>query len=106
MVSSLLIHRHRVCQDGAIHHNHLGAKRGRGGLLRISKRGDRYVRSLLVHGARAGRRRAAHRDDRMSRWGTRLQKTRGTNTATVARANKLARIGWAVARPETQYRAA
>ena len=75
-------------------------------LLGISKRGDRYVRSLLVHGARAVVRRAAQRDDRLSRWVTRLQATRGTNKATVALANKLARIGWAVVRTETQYRAA
>ena len=75
-------------------------------LLGISKRGDRYLRSLLVHGARAVLRRAAHRDDRLSRWVTRLQATRGTNKATVALANKLARIGWAVVRGETQYRAA
>ena len=74
--------------------------------LGISKRGDRYVRSLLVHGARAVLRRAAHRDDRLSRWVTRLQETRGTNKATVALANKLARIGWAVVRTETRYRAA
>ena len=75
-------------------------------LLGISKRGDRYVRSLLVHGARAVVRRAADRDDRLSRWVTRLQATRGTNKATVALANKLARIGWAVVRTETRYRAA
>ena len=75
-------------------------------LLGISKRGDRYLRSLLVHGARAVLRRAAHRDDRLSRWVTRLQATRGTNKATVALANKLVRIGWAVVRTETQYRAA
>ena len=74
--------------------------------LGISKRGDRYLRSLLVHGARAVLRRAAHRDDRLSRWVTRLKETRGTHKATVALANKLARIGWAVARTETQYRAA
>ena len=75
-------------------------------LLGISKRGDRYLRSLLGPGARAVLRRAAHRDDRLSRWVTRLKATRGTNKATVALANKLARIGWAVARTETQYRAA
>ena len=75
-------------------------------LLGISKRGDRYVRSLLVHGARAVVRRAAPRNDRLSRWVTRLQATRGTNKATVALANKLARVGWAVVRGETQYRAA
>ena len=74
--------------------------------LGSSKRGDRYGRSLLVHGARAVVRRAADRDDRRSRWVTRLQATRGTNKATVALANKLARIGWAVVRTETRYRAA
>ena len=75
-------------------------------LLGISKRGDRYLRSLLVHGARSVLQRTAQREDRLSRWATRLKATRGTHKATVALANKMARIGWAVAREHTVFRAA
>jgi transposase len=63
-------------------------------LLGISKRGNRYVRSLLVHGARAVMRVAPRKKDRLSQWVTRLAIRRGKNKATVALANKLARIGW------------
>ena len=75
-------------------------------LLGISKRGDPYLRSLLVHGARAVVHQAAHRDDRLSRWINRLRAQRGYNKATVALANKLARIGWAVLAHRTVYQAA
>jgi len=74
-------------------------------LLGISKRGDRYLRSLLVHGARSVVRQAASKDDRLSRWINRLKTTRGTNKAAVALANKLARIGWAILRRNSVYRA-
>lgn len=75
-------------------------------LLGISKRGDGYLRSLLVHGARAVVNRATGRDDRLSRWIERLKRERGVNKAVVALANKLARIGWAVLRHQRAYRAA
>lgn len=75
-------------------------------LLGISKRGDCYLRGLLVHGARAVVRQAATKDDRLSRWINRLKATRGINKATVALANKLARIGWAVLRHQTVYQPA
>lgn len=65
-------------------------------LLGISKCGDRYLRSLLVHGARAVVRAAKDKDDALSRWVNRLRERRGMNKATVALANKLTRIGWAV----------
>lgn len=69
---------------------------GKNTLLGISKRGDKYLRSLLVHGARAVVNHAHKKDDALSLWVTRLVKTRGKNKATVALANKLARIAWAV----------
>lgn len=75
-------------------------------LLGISKRGDRYLRSLLVHGARAVVIQAAKKDDRLSRWVNRVRTQRGVNKATVALANKLARIGWAVLAHKTVYQAA
>jgi transposase len=65
-------------------------------LLGISKRGDRYLRSLIVHGARSVVTASKNKDDRLSRWINRLRETRGMNKATVALANKLTRIGWAV----------
>ncbi len=67
---------------------------GRPRLLGISKRGDKYLRTLLIHGARALLRVAAKRNDRLSRWALALQQRRGTNIAVVALANKLARIAW------------
>lgn len=72
-------------------------------LLGISKRGDGYLRQVLIHGARSVILQAAHKDDRLSRWVTGLCERRGKNRATVALANKLARIGWAVLRRQTPY---
>lgn len=79
---------------------------GRQVLLGISKHGDRYLRGLLVHGARAVLRQAVSKDDRLSRWINRIKATRGVNKATIALANKLARIGWAILRHETVYQPA
>jgi transposase len=72
-------------------------------LLGISKRGDRYLRKLLVHGARTVVRHAVGRDDPFSRWINRISERRGKNRAAVAVANKLARVGWAVLRYNTEY---
>jgi len=74
-------------------------------LLGISKRGDRYLRSLLVHGARSVVIQAARKDDRLSRWINKIKAERGFNKATVALANKLARIGWAILAHKTVYKA-
>ena len=76
---------------------------GKERLLGISKRGDAYVRSLLVHGARSMIRAAKNKDDRLSLWVTRLASTRHANVATVAMANKTARIAWAMIRNGTAY---
>ncbi len=76
---------------------------GKAVLLGISKRGDRYVRCLLVHGARSVVRAAVHKDDPLSRWINQLRERRGVNKATVALANKMARIGWAVIRTQHDY---
>ncbi len=72
-------------------------------LLGISKRGDRYLRSLLIHGARAVVIQAANKEDALSRWINKIRITRGFNKAVVALANKLARIGWAVLANNTVY---
>jgi transposase len=74
-------------------------------LGRISKRGDIYLRMLLIHGARsvlwAARR--SPQPDRLRAWALRIQAMRGHNKAAVALANKMARIVWAVWRHETSY---
>ena len=75
-------------------------------LLGISKRGDRYLRSLLIHGARAVVSRAANKEDALSRWINKVRAARGFNRAVVALANKLARIGWAILARNTVYQAA
>lgn len=71
----------------------------------ISKRGDKHLRALLVHGARSVARYAKKRDDRLSRWTQGLIERRGYNKAVVALANKLARIGWAVVTRSEPYKA-
>jgi len=65
-------------------------------LTGISKRGDKHLRTLLVHGARAVVRVSANKDDPFSRWVNALRDRRGMNRAIVAVANKNARIIWAV----------
>lgn len=69
---------------------------GKSRLLGISKRGDRYLRTLLIHGARAALRGAAKRDDRSARWVLAVEQRRGRNVAVVALANKMARMVWAL----------
>ena len=72
-------------------------------LFGISKRGDAYLRTLLIHGARAVVSQAKHRDDPLSRWATDIAKRRHPNVAAVALANKTARMAWAMLRNETDY---
>lgn len=76
---------------------------GKDKLLGISKRGDSYVRCLLVHGARSVIRLAKNKDDRLSHWVTRIANTRHPNVAVVAMANKTARIAWAMIRNGSDY---
>jgi len=67
-------------------------------LGRISKRGDPYLRMLLIHGARAVLCHAKKLEspDHLRAWALRLEQSRGHNIAATALANKLARIAWAV----------
>lgn len=64
----------------------------------ISKHGDAYLRTLLIHGARAvlWAAKRQRQPDRLRAWALRLERLRGHNRAAVALANKLARIVWAV----------
>jgi len=76
---------------------------GKDRLLGISKRGDVYLRTLMIHGARAVVAQAKHQDDRLSRWVTGIATRRHPNVAAVALANKTARMAWAMLRNETDY---
>lgn len=78
---------------------------GKPKLLGISKRGDTYLRTLLIHGARAVVKAAAKKDDTQSRWINALVKRRNANIAAVAVANKNARIVWALLTRGESYRA-
>lgn len=69
---------------------------GKDRLFGITKRGDGYLRTLLIHCARAALRTAAEKPDRMLRWALQVQQRRGARVAAVALANKLARIVWAL----------
>lgn len=69
---------------------------GKERLSGISREGDSYLRTLLIHGARAVLRVAARKDDPRSRWVTRVSERRHPNVAAVALANKNARIVWAL----------
>ena len=69
---------------------------GKDRLLGISKRGDAYLRCLLVHGARSAVRTAKDKEDRLSRWIISLQARRHPNVVAVALANKMARMAWAM----------
>jgi transposase len=77
---------------------------GRNVLLGISKRGDRYLRTLLIHGARSALRVAERRSDPRSIWACRLKLRRGPNVAAVALANKNVRVMWAMLTRGEDYR--
>jgi len=77
---------------------------GKSRLGHISKRGDVYLRNLLVQGARSVLHTAAAHQDRMSRWVLELQQRRGYYRTLVAIANKNARVAWALlAKNETLH---
>ena len=76
---------------------------GKDRLLGISKRGNAYLRSLLIHGARSTVYAAKHKEDRLSQWVKNIAERRHPNIATVALANKTARIAWAMLTNGTDY---
>jgi transposase len=73
-------------------------------LLGITKQGDKELRCLLVHGARAVISQAHKKADPLSRWACQVQARRGRHKATVALANKMARIAWAVTVNDCAYK--
>jgi len=76
---------------------------GKERLLGISKRGDAYLRTLLIHGGRSVLKVAANKDDPRSRWLHSLSERRNKNIAAVALANKNARIAWALLTKDIDY---
>jgi transposase len=76
-------------------------------LGRISKRGDVYIRTLLIHGARSvlNAAKRVENPDRLRTWVLDLEVRTGHNRAAVALANKMARILWAVWRNEGEFQA-
>jgi transposase len=77
---------------------------GKPRLLGISKRGNSYLRTLLIHGARVVLRHSEKKSDRFSLWAQALLNRRGHNKACVAVANKLARIAWVIIAKGERYR--
>jgi transposase len=75
-------------------------------LGRITKHGNVYLRTLLIHGARAVLQFSAKRTDRKSRWVEAVRQRRGNNIAAVALAAKHARILWALLAHGQEYQLA
>ena len=71
----------------------------------ITKRGNRYLRKQLVHGARAALSRCRKKTDALSLWANRLVARRGVNKATVALAARMARIAWVLLQRNEPYKA-
>ena len=79
---------------------------GTGGKNKIgsmSKRGDVYLRQLLIHGARSALKTATKRTDKQSLWAIRAKERIGFNKAVVAMANKNARIVWKLMTTDQSY---
>jgi transposase len=76
---------------------------GKDRLLGISKRGDTYLRTLLIHGARSALKAIDKKTNPRSQWLQNLCGRRHKNVAAVALANKNARIAWALLTKETDY---
>ena len=75
---------------------------GKTRLRGITRRGDPYLRTLLIHGGRTVVRHARGKDDPFNQWVNRLRERRGVNVAAVAVANKNARMAWAILNRQAQ----
>jgi transposase len=98
--------RHLAAWLGLVPRQH--ATGGRSLLLGISTRGDRSLRALLIHGARAVvyRWKDQRHPSPRARWLQQLIARRGSNGATVALANKIARVAWVLLSHDVQYQPA
>ena len=76
-------------------------------LLGISKGGDTYIRTLLIHGARATLswldKKGDNKNDKLRMWLKNLRVRTNTNKIAVALANKMARIAWSLVHENTEY---
>lgn len=95
--------RHMAAWLGLVPRQHSSGGQQR--LFGISKRGDSYLRALFIHGARALLKIASRRRDTVARWAAGVHARRGFNVATVALANKNARIAWAILAHDEPFRA-
>jgi len=77
---------------------------GKQRLGRITKRGSRYVRKLLVQCAMSHIRHLNNRTDNLSIWLKKLKERRGPQVAAIALANKLARISWAMLHKQQEFK--
>jgi transposase len=96
--------RHFAANLGLVPKEHSSGGKQRFG--RITKRGNRYLRRLLIQGAWSVIRYADQGNDRLSRWARQLMARRGKHKTAIAVANKLARIIWAISYHQTEYKAA
>lgn len=76
---------------------------GKQRLFGITKRGDTYLRTLLIHGARSALRWADEKPDKILRWALKLAERRSFKVAAVALANKMARVIWAILAHGREY---
>lgn len=94
--------RHFAANLGLVPKEHSsGGKQQIGG---ITKRGNQYIRRLLIQGAWSVLRYAKQSDDRLSNWARKVLERRGKHKAVVAVANKLARIIWSMLVNKTEYK--
>lgn len=77
---------------------------GKPKLLGISKKGNEYLRRLLIHGGRSIQHRVARENHAFGSWLTDLEARANSNVVAVAMANKLARIAWVVLNHQQEYR--
>ena len=76
---------------------------GKDKLLGISKRGDSYIRTLLIHGARTVIRHAKNKNDPLSHWLNNMRTRKHVNVVSIALANKNARIAWALITKDQEF---
>lgn len=93
--------RHYSANLGLVPREHSSGGKQR--LGQITKRGNKYLRRLLIQGAWSVIRYADKGDDRLSRWAKKLIERRGKHKAAIAVANKLARVIWSMLYHKTEF---